>query len=158
MAFAGAEIGVRKLLTNFRQLKIMMMPTEIWPVPAVARPRAPAKRRAADILGRGAEDVVARLLEAHGFAVLARRLRTGAGEIDLIVADERRLVFVEVKARGCLADAAYAVSARQQARLLEAASLALAQHEDWARDEMRFDVALVAGAAVEILVDAIRYS
>jgi putative endonuclease len=109
------------------------------------------------MLGRGAEDVVAGLLEARGFTVLAQRLRTGAGEIDLVVADTDRLVFVEVKARGCLADAAYAVSARQQVRLLEAASLALAKHEEWARPEIRFDVALVAGDRVEILPDAIRY-
>lgn len=135
-----------------------MMQTEIWPGNLTPKPRAPGKRRAAEVMGRGAEDVVARQLEGRGFAVLARRLRTGAGEIDLVVADDERLVFVEVKARGCLAEAAYAVTARQQARLLEAASVALAQHEDWVRPEMRFDVALVAGAAVEILEDAIRYS
>ena len=134
----------------------MMMHAQNWP--ALVKPRAPAKRRAAEVMGRGAEDIVAERLEGQGFTVLARRLRTGAGEIDLVVADAHRLVFVEVKARGCLADAAYAVSARQQARLLEAASVALAQHEGWARDEMRFDVALVAGGKVEILVDAIRYS
>ncbi len=141
----------------------MMMRTDMTriencPAPAVVKIRAPAKRRAAELLGRGAEDEVARRLEAQGFTVLARRLRTGAGEIDLVVADDERLVFVEVKARACLADAAYSVSACQQMRLLEAASLALATHEDWARPEIRFDVALVAGAAVEILVDAIRYS
>jgi len=141
----------------------MMMRTDMirienWPAPVVAKIRAPAKRRAAELLGRGAEDEVARRLEGQGFTVLARRLRTGAGEIDLVVADDERLVFVEVKARSCLADAAYSVSARQQLRLLEAASLALATHEDWTRPEIRFDVALVAGAAVEILVDAIRYS
>lgn len=120
-------------------------------------PRARARRRAAEILGRGAEDAVALRLEGQGFTVLARRLRTGAGEIDLVVADEGRLVFVEVKARASFAAAAHAVSARQQARLLEAASAALAQHPAWARAEIRFDVALVAGGAVEILVDAIRY-
>jgi putative endonuclease len=137
---------------------MVTMRPQTWPGQVLATPRAQAKRRAAEVLGRGAEDDVARLLEGRGFSVLARRLRTGAGEIDLVVADERTLVFVEVKARGCLADAAYAVSARQQTRLLEAASLALARHEDWARDEVRFDVALVAGAVVEILADAIRYS
>ena len=131
--------------------------TEAWAVPVVAKPRALAKRRAAEVMGRGAEDGVARQLEKQGFTVLARRLRTGVGEIDLVVADAERLVFVEVKARFCLVDAAYAVSARQQARLLEAASVALAQHEDWARDEIRFDVALVAGGRIEILADAIRY-
>jgi len=135
----------------------MMMRPETFPA-ILMSPRAPAKRRAAEVLGRGAEDIVAERLEGQGFAVLARRLRTGAGEIDLVVADAGRLVFVEVKARGCLADAAYAVSARQQARLLEAASAALAAHAEWARDEMRFDVALVAGSRIEILADAIRYS
>ena len=136
--------------------KVVVMPAGLA-LPGLARPRAPGKRRAAETLGRGAEEMVARQLEEQGFAVLARRLRTGAGEIDLVVADAERLVFVEVKARGCFADAAYAVSARQQARLLEAASLALATHADWARDEIRFDVALVAGGAVEMLLDAIRY-
>lgn len=122
-----------------------------------AKPRALAKRRAAELRGRGAEELVARQLQGQGFTVLAQRLRTGAGEIDLVVADAQCLVFVEVKARRCLADAAYAVSARQQARLLEAASLALAMHGDWARPDIRFDVALVAGGKVEILMDAIRY-
>ncbi len=128
----------------------------IPPAP-LAWQRAPAKRRAAETLGRAAEEMVARQLEDQGFAILARRLRTGAGEIDLVAADADRLIFVEVKARGCFADAAHAVSARQQARLLEAASLALAMHEDWARDEIRFDVALVAAGAVEMLHDAVRY-
>jgi putative endonuclease len=132
----------------------MMTRMENFPVAM----RAPAKRRAAEALGRGAEDIVAARLEEQGFTVLARRLRTKSGEIDLVVADAGSLVFVEVKARGCIADAAYAVSARQQLRLLEAASLALATHEEWARDEIRFDVALVAGARIEILADAIRYS
>ena len=120
--------------------------------------RARAKRCAAEVFGRLAEDMAAERLLAQGFTVLARRLRTGAGEIDLVAADAQCLVFMEVKARACLADAAYAVSPRQQARLLEAANAALAQHEDWARAEIRFDVALVAGSAVEILADAIRYN
>ena len=148
------------ILTEARTMPVLafpVLPVPGQPLPWAAKPRAPAGRRKAEMLGRGAEDEVARQLERRGFAVLARRLRTGAGEIDLVVADAERLVFVEVKARGCLADAAYAVSARQQARLLEAASLALATHEDWARAEMRFDVALVAGGRVEILADAIRY-
>ena len=155
MAVHGTEV-VSEILTNFWEIKFVMMRTGIWPVNPT-KPRASAKRRAAEVLGRGAEDIVAKRLEGQGFAILARRLRTGAGEIDLVVADAGRLVFVEVKARGCLADAAYAVSPRQQARLLAAASAALAQHEEWARDEIRFDVALVAGGRVEMLVDAIRY-
>lgn len=132
---------------------VPVIPGLIMPV----RRRAPARRRAAEVFGRSAEDEVARRLEEQGFTVLARRLRTGAGEIDLVVADEARLVFVEVKARASITAAAHAVSPRQQARLLEAATVALAAHESWARAEIRFDVALVAGGSVEILADAIRY-
>ncbi len=40
------------------------------------------------------------LVQTHGWRVLARRVRFREGEIDLIMeTDERRLVFVEVKAR-----------------------------------------------------------
>lgn len=77
-----------------------------------------AKRRAAETRGRQAEDEVASLLRGRGFKILALRLRTGAGEIDIVAADARRLVFVEVKARASVSEAAYAVSPRQQARLI----------------------------------------
>ncbi|HUW79991.1 MAG TPA: YraN family protein [Acidocella sp.] len=116
------------------------------------------KRRAAETLGRSAEDDVALSWQAKGYSVLAQRLRTGAGELDLVLADRDTLVFVEVKARKTLAEAAYAVSPRQQARLLEAASLALATHEDWHRPAIRFDVALVCHGAIEHIEDAIRYN
>jgi putative endonuclease len=125
--------------------------------PSFVKPSA-GKRRAAEIFGRNAEDDAASLLRQAGFTVLAQRLRTGAGEIDLVAANARMLIFVEVKARGSLAEAAYAVSARQQARLLAAAEFALAQNPGWARPETRFDVALVAGGAVQIIKDAIRYN
>ena len=126
--------------------------------PSSSRPSSPVKRRAAEILGRNAEDDVVLLWQAKGFSVLARRLRTGAGEIDLVVADRDILVFVEVKARRSMAEAAYAVSPRQQARLLEAANMALAMHEDWHRPCTRFDVALVCNGAIEHIEDAIRYN
>ena len=92
-----------------------------------------------------------------GFTLLARRLRTGAGELDLVVADPQTLVFIEVKARRSIAQAAYAVSPQQQARLLEAASLALATHADWERPATRFDAALVCAGRLEHIEDAIRY-
>jgi putative endonuclease len=116
------------------------------------------KRRSAEILGRKAEDAVALELQAKGFRVLAQRLRTGAGEIDLVLANSETLVFFEVKARNSLAEAAYAVAPRQQTRLLEAASLALALHEDWERPAIRFDVALVCHGTIEHIEDAIRYN
>jgi putative endonuclease len=116
------------------------------------------KRRAAEIRGRYAEDAVAARWEADGYHILARRLRTQSGEIDLVAANAEKLVFIEVKARKSFADAAYAVLPRQQSRLLDAAGAALALHESWHRPEIRFDVALVCNGAIQTIEDAIRYN
>jgi putative endonuclease len=115
-------------------------------------------RRAAERSGRLAEHEVAAAFRAKGFAIIAERLRTGAGEIDLVAVSANTVVFVEVKARKSLAEAAYAISSRQQARLLEAASVALASNPAWQRDNTRFDVAFVTPAGVTHLPDAIRYN
>ena len=119
-------------------------------------PESPT-RRAAEQLGRMAEHDVARAWETKGFEVLARRLRTGVGELDLVVADHHTLVFIEVKSRRSMAEAAYSISARQQSRLLEGASLALAANPAWQRQNTRVDVALVSPGGIETIEDAIRY-
>ncbi len=116
-----------------------------------------AQRRLAETRGRLAEDSVAALWRSQGYSVLAQRLRTKSGEIDLVVADRQTLVFVEVKTRNSFAQAAEAVQPRQQTRLLEAASVALAEHAEWHRQDTRFDVALVCNGAVRHIRDAIRY-
>jgi len=115
------------------------------------------ERRKAEARGREAEDSVAAIWRSRGYSVLARRLRTGSGEIDLVVANSATLVFVEVKARNSFGQAAYAVRPRQQARLLEAAGAAMAEHVEWHRPDTRFDVALVCNGAVRHIRDAIRY-
>lgn len=114
------------------------------------------KRRRAEDFGRLAEAGVAQAWAANGYEILARRLRTGAGEIDLVAADDETLVFIEVKARRSLAAAADAVTPRQQARLLEAAGIALALNPDWERGATRFDVALVSPEGTRHIEDAIR--
>src|SRR5271156_4667395 len=93
-------------------------------------------RQIAETRGRIAEASVAALWQARGFDILAQRLRTKSGEIDLVVADPGTLVFVEVKARKNFNDAAYAVLPRQQTRLLQAADCALALHQEWNRPNM----------------------
>jgi len=113
-------------------------------------------RRQAETLGRQAEDSVAASWRSRGYDILAQRLRTQSGEIDLVVANPSTLVFVEVKARRSFSQAAHALQPRQQSRLLEAASIALAQHADWHRPDTRFDVALVCNGAIRHIRDAIR--
>lgn len=96
--------------------------------------------------GRGlsAESRAAVLLLAKGFRIVARRWRSGVGEIDIVARRRNLLVFVEVKARRDFDSAAEAVTARQQRRIIAAAQAWLAAHpEDGARD-IRFDAVLVA--------------
>lgn len=50
-------------------------------------------------LGRLGERVAARHLKGHGLKILARNVRVGHGEIDLIAREGSTLVFVEVKSR-----------------------------------------------------------
>ena len=96
-------------------------------------------------------------LIGDGWEVLGRRVRTEAGEIDLIVTRGGLLVFVEVKSRPVLADAAAALGPRQRARLLAAASLVLARHPDWGEAGVRFDVMMVdAEGRVRRIADAFR--
>lgn len=135
-------------------LKLIVMTSQ----PASQRLPIAAARQAAEHRGRQAETMVAEAWQARGFEVLARRLRTGAGEIDLVVADDETLVFVEVKARRCAVEAAYAVQPRQQQRLLVAAEAAVAAHAQWQRPQTRFDVALVCGGSIQHIEDAIRYN
>jgi putative endonuclease len=96
--------------------------------------------------GLHAEEVACRALDGDGWTILARRLRTEAGELDVVAVKPDLLAIVEVKARRSLADAAFALGPRQRARLLAAAEIALAEHPDWAREGMRFDLIVVDAA------------
>jgi putative endonuclease len=104
-----------------------------------------------------AEAVAEVALVAEGWEVLARRLRTAAGEIDLVAERAGLLAIIEVKRRPTLADAAAALGPRQRARLLAAAEIILSEHPEWGRVGVRFDVLVVDGAGqVRRIADAFR--
>jgi putative endonuclease len=111
--------------------------------------------RRAQVLGIDAEAAACGALERDGWTVLARRLRTPAGEIDAVAERNGLLAIVEVKARPTLCEAAHAMTPRQQQRLLAAAETVLAEHPAWGREGVRFDMLLVdAGGAVRRIADA----
>ncbi|CAN5553221.1 YraN family protein [soil metagenome] len=121
-----------------------MAKTDKSPAPkAVPRVAAP-ERVAAFNTGVSAETRAAALLIAKGYRILARRFRSPFGEIDIVARKRNLVAFVEVKARATLDDAAYAVTPRQQRRIVEAAQAWLMMHPEHAEFDMRFDVMLIA--------------
>ncbi|MEQ8380008.1 YraN family protein [Parvibaculum sp.] len=101
-----------------------------------------ATGRAAHRLGLRAETLAALFLILKGYRILARRLKTPAGEIDMVVRRGRALAIVEVKARA--AGAEEALQPRQQKRLERAAAHFLGRNPALAELDLRFDVVLVA--------------
>ena len=91
-------------------------------------------------LGAEGEARAARLLEAKGFAILARNARADRGGLDLVAARGGLVAFVEVKARRASAYAPEeAVDARKRRRLVHGAAAWLHASGRRAR-ELRFDV------------------
>jgi putative endonuclease len=87
--------------------------------------------------------------------LLARNVRQGGGEIDLVLEDGHTLVFVEVKARRKSAGrAAEAVTLAKQGRIASAASVWLARNGVPAGG-CRFDVVTVAGTGPDLAVEHI---
>jgi putative endonuclease len=110
----------------------------------ITKPAPRPERVAAFRLGLSAESRAAMLLIAKAYRILARRWKTPFGEVDIVARRRRDLVFVEVKARATLDDAAEAVTERNKRRIVSAAELWLTHHPDDAQCAIRFDVILIA--------------
>ncbi|QIP06789.1 YraN family protein [Bradyrhizobium symbiodeficiens] len=117
-----------------------MVKTEVPAEPKVASP----ERVAAFRTGISAESRAAAYLMAKGYRILAKRYRTPHGEIDIVARRRNLIAFVEVKARATLDDAAFAVTPRQQQRIINAAQGWLVAHPEHAEFELRFDAMLIA--------------
>jgi putative endonuclease len=113
--------------------------------------------QAAYASGIAAENSACAALIADGWTVHARRLHTKAGEVDAVAERAGILSIVEVKSRPTLAEAATALTVRQQSRLAAACEIILAEHPDWGINGVRFDVLVVdATGRVRRIADAFR--
>lgn len=99
-------------------------------------------RRAAERRGRRAESLAAWFLRLKGYRLLARRYRTPAGEIDLVMRRGRTVVFVEVKQRPDESAALEAVTPAARRRIARAAAMWISRHPAAAGLDQRFDVVL----------------
>ena len=105
-----------------------------------------ADRVRAEARGHRGEAWALWLLRLKGHRILGRRIKTHAGEIDLVTLSPMGPVcFVEVKARSLARDAVEAVTEEQRTRIARAASLYLAARPGLARRGARFDIVTVAG-------------
>ena len=73
--------------------------------------------------GRQGEDIAASYLTGKGYRILARNWRCPVGELDLVMADDQTLVFVEVRTRSGsrFGPAEESITPAKQMRLIELA-------------------------------------
>ena len=101
-------------------------------------------RRRSERQGRAAELMALWALRLKGWRLLARRYRTHAGEVDLIMRRGEVTAFIEVKARNSLDGAIYSVTPRQARRIAAAARQFMAEDHKAALQACRFDIVAVS--------------
>jgi putative endonuclease len=110
-------------------------------------------------LGRWGETVAALFLEQRGYHIVARNVRTGHDEIDLIARQQQGgiLVFVEVKTRGNTRFGLpeEAVDVRKVGHVFRAAEVYLQEHPEMIESDWRIDIIAVQGKPGEKVEDVI---
>jgi putative endonuclease len=100
------------------------------------------KRRRAERGGRRAERLAAWWLRLKGWRILAMRVRTPVGEVDLIARRGRIVAFIEVKARATEADAGMALDDYRLRRVVAAAEALIPRYAR-AGDDVRVDALFI---------------
>jgi putative endonuclease len=90
--------------------------------------------------GAAGEEAAERFLRLSGYRIVARNVRTKAGELDIVALDGETLCFIEIKTRATreFGRAIEAVGPQKQRRLAKAALLFLAKNRS--QRPCRFDV------------------
>ena len=100
-------------------------------------------RTRAEQRGRQSETHAAWYLRFKGWRILARRVKTPRGEVDLVARRGRMVAFVEVKWRATAAELDLAID-EYRLRRVAAAAEAIAHRYVRAGDDQRIDVLLLA--------------
>jgi putative endonuclease len=107
------------------------------------------------VLGRRGEEQAAAWYLEHGYRVLERNWRCAQGEIDLLCTRDSVLVVCEVKTRTTDACGAPFESVPRLKQLrLRRLVVAYLRSYGGHYDEVRFDVASILGATLEVMEDA----
>ena len=105
--------------------------------------------------GKGAERRIAWHYRLRGYRILARNVRAGGVELDLVVRRGRRLVFCEVKMKEGpgFGDPLEAVDEWKQRRLRRGAEAWLASNPSFASLEVVLQFAAVQPSGIELVSD-----
>jgi len=109
----------------------------------MTRDRSTPERQEADQRGREGEAEAAMWLVQQGWQIVAERVKTKAGEIDLIAKRPGLVAFVEVKWRARNAALADAIDERRLTRVAKAAEI-VAHEYATSGEDIRIDVILLA--------------
>jgi putative endonuclease len=123
--------------------------------------RGPSARTTRQTQGRRGEDIAALHLERSGYRILARNLRSGRHEVDILALDRDTLCFVEVRLRAALVygSGADSVDRAKRRRIVAAAVACLARWRMPPHRAVRFDVVSIhapsgAPPVIELIRDA----
>lgn len=114
--------------------------------PSRGKPRNSA-RLGAELFGRRGETLAAWYLRLKGYRIVATRVKTPVGEIDLVARRFGLTAFIEVKARQSRAEEATALAAVNTSRISRAAQYYVARYPALAETPLRFDVIFLAPMA-----------
>ena len=112
-------------------------------MPRPPRRRSTQARQSAEAAGRRAERIAGWWLRLKGWRILDRRVRTPAGEVDIIARRGNLVAFVEVKTRATAAELDFAIDERRLARVAAAAEVLMPRYAG-PGDDIRVDVILLA--------------
>ena len=105
--------------------------------------RSTPQRRTAEAAGRRGERLAGWWLRLKGWSILDRRVRTPAGEVDLVARKGNLVAFVEVKWRRNAQELALAID-EYRLRRVAAAVEAVAHEYASGGEDLRIDVILLA--------------
>jgi putative endonuclease len=105
--------------------------------------------------GQHNEELALAFLQQQGLHLVTRNFRSRFGELDLVMTDQRSLVFVEVRYRRQtkFGSACGTVDFAKQARLRNAARYFLLHHPNWAQWPCRFDVLGLEGISTQPTIE-----
>jgi len=103
--------------------------------------------------GRQAEERAVRFLRRKGYRILARNVRMGRGELDIIARNQDVLAFVEVKLRDKHEAALLAMHADKCARMISAARAWVGRYPKLGQLQSRFDLIILSPGMLRMRIE-----